>query len=59
MQLPSQQVAKFQQIYRETFGKDIDAVEAQRQGLQLVRLMKLLTSPTKENEHELRKPKSK
>ncbi len=48
MRLTNEQVASYQKIYLETFGKPISKDEALVQALALVRLVKVMTGPTNE-----------
>jgi len=43
--LTAEQVAKFQQLYKTRFGKEISQSEAYEQGIKLVRLMELVCQP--------------
>lgn len=52
MRLSDQQVAEYQQIYLEVFGKAISKDDALSQGLALLGLMKELNKYTNENKNE-------
>lgn len=52
MRLSDQQVAEYQQIYKEVFGKAISKDEALSQGLALLGLMKQLSGKNNENNNE-------
>lgn len=45
MQITDEQIAKYQQIYLETYGVPISKKDALVQGLALLRFMKVLTRP--------------
>jgi len=45
--LTDEQVAKFQEIYKRRFGKEISKEEAYKKGIRLVRLMKYIYKPIK------------
>ena len=48
--LSDEQVAKFQDIYRKRFGKEISKADALEKGIKLVRLMKIIYNPITEQE---------
>ena len=50
------QTTQFQQIYRKHFGKTISKEEAQKKGIQLINLMRVVYSPlSKEQFNQLKK----
>jgi len=40
--LSKQAIEEFQTIYRKTFGQDIDLLDAERKGIALIRLYKIV-----------------
>jgi len=52
MRLTDKQLTKYQKIYKDTFGKPISKDKALEQGLALLRLVKTITQPKKNNEME-------
>lgn len=52
MRLTDAQITKYQKIYKDTFGKTISKDKALEQGLALLRLVKTITQPPKNNEME-------
>jgi hypothetical protein len=52
MRLTNEQIIEFQGIYFETFGKQISKKDALEQGLALLKLVKTITKPQKDNEKE-------
>ncbi len=55
MQISSNQIEKYQQIYFESFGETIAKDDALKQGLALVRLVKAMAKPVdlkNENNYE-------
>ncbi len=59
MRLSKQHIAKYQAIYYETFGQNIDNEEAMVQGMALLRLVKVLaTTNNNENNNEQLSPKA-
>lgn len=58
--LTDEQVTKFQDIYRESFGKEISKAEALEKGIKLVRMMEIVYKPiTKKEFDDLQKRRSK
>ena len=47
MLLPKQAIKEYQEIYFKEFGEKISYDEAQKQGLNLLMLLKLISQPTK------------
>lgn len=57
MRLTDEQIAKYQQIYLDTFGEPVSREDALIQGMALLRLVKTLANPManrdyKENEND-------
>jgi len=52
MQLTDVDIKKFQDIYREYFGKEISKEKAYEQGISLVRLMQLIYKPVKKADYK-------
>lgn len=50
MQLTTEQVAKFQAVYKATFGLEISIEQASEQGVELVRLMQLIYKSIKQTD---------
>lgn len=50
MQLSDEDIAKFQDLYRSKFGKEITKEDAYEQGIKLVRLMSIVYQPMTEKE---------
>jgi len=50
--LTDKQVSKFQEIYREQFGKEISREDALEKGARLVRLMQIIYQPITEQEFQ-------
>lgn len=48
----NEQIAKFQLLYKNRFGKEISQREAYEKGAKLVRLMKLIYRPMTEEEYK-------
>ncbi|MFA4880447.1 MAG: hypothetical protein WC650_02385 [Candidatus Doudnabacteria bacterium] len=46
------QIAKFQTLYKNRFGKTISREEAFDMGVKLIRLVELIYKPMKENEYQ-------
>lgn len=64
MRLTEAQVAKYQQIYLDTFGEKISKEDALKQGMALLRLVKVLSRPITnesymENEYDKKVPAPK
>lgn len=54
--LSNEQIAKFQTLYKNRFGKEIGKEEALEQGIKLVRLFEIIYKPmTKKEYGELQK----
>ena len=51
--LSDEQIKKFQEIYKERFGKEISREEALEQGVKLLRLVELIYKPMTEEERKL------
>ena len=51
MILFDEQVIKFQQLYKNRFGKEIGKSEACEQGIKLMRLVELIYKPMTESEY--------
>lgn len=49
--LTSDQVTKFQRLYRNRYGKEISREEAYEQGIKLMRLVELIYKPMAESEY--------
>lgn len=59
MRLTNEQITKYQSIFMETFGEPISGEDALVQGLALLRLVKNIAQPVrdeKENNNESTKP---
>lgn len=52
MLLSEDQIAKFQEIYRQRLGKEIDKKEAYEKGTKLLRLMQIIYRPMTIEEYE-------
>lgn len=52
MHLTDEQVASFQELYFKTFGVSISKEDALVQGLALLRLVKVLSTPSATIDHE-------
>jgi hypothetical protein len=52
MRLSDEQIAKYQQIYLDSFGEAVSMEDALVQGMALLRLVKALSSPTNDNVEE-------
>lgn len=50
--LSKEQIAKFQALYRNHFGREISQEEAYEKGAKLVRLVELTYRPMTEHEHQ-------
>ena len=50
--LTDAQIAKFQMLYKEQFGKDISREEALEKGIKLMRLVELVYRPITQEEHD-------
>ena len=48
----NEQIAKFQTLYKNRFGKEITREEAYEKGIKLVQLMKLIHKPMTEEEYQ-------
>jgi hypothetical protein len=53
MRLTGEQIAKYQQIYLETFGESISKEDALIQGMALLRLVKVLAKPSFDNKEQI------
>lgn len=53
MVLSDDDIRKFQDIYREQFGKEISKEDAYEQGIKLLGLMSVVYKPMTENEFSL------
>lgn len=51
MVLSDEDIAKFQQLYKEQYGTEISKEEAYEQGIKLVRLMSRIYKPMTEEEY--------
>jgi len=51
MTLTDEQIAHFQSLYAQRFGKELDRVEALKSGIKLIRLMQLIYKPMTRNEY--------
>lgn len=51
--LTNEQVRKFQEIYKQCFGKEISKEDAYEQGVKLVRLMEIIYKPMTKEEYEM------
>ena len=49
--LSNEQITKFQMLYRNRFGKEINRADAYEQGVKLVRLVELVYKPMTETEY--------
>ncbi len=52
MVLSDDDIRKFQDIYREQFGKEITKQDAYEQGIKLLRLMSIIWQPMTQNEFD-------
>lgn len=52
MRLTDKQLTKYQKIYKDSFGRPISKEKALEQGLALLRLVRVITQPPKNNETE-------
>ena len=52
MYLTDKQITKFQDIYRQTFGKEISREEAISEGIKFVRLMEITYKPMTRREFD-------
>ena len=50
--LSNEQVATFQNLYRQHFGREISREEAYEQGVKLIRLVELIYKPMTETEYQ-------
>ena len=50
--LSDEQITKFQELYRNRFGKEISREEAYEQGAQLMRLVEIVYQPMTEDEYQ-------
>lgn len=50
--LSGEQITKFQTLYKNRFGKDINREEAYEQGVKLIRLVELVYQPMTEAEYQ-------
>ena len=53
MFLSEEQIAKFQKMYKDRFGIEINRKEAFERGLKLVQLVKLIYEPTRKDENPI------
>ena len=53
MLLSDEQIAKFQALYKNRFGIEIDRKEAFEKGFKLVQLVKLIYEPTRKDENPI------
>ena len=51
MRLTNAQIAKYQKIYLDTYGKEISREDALVQGMALLRLVKVLSKPLAEQNY--------
>ena len=51
MRLTDENIAKFQTLYKERFGKEITVEEAREQGTKLLRLTQLIYKPMTHDEY--------
>ena len=51
--LTGEQIAKYQSIYKKSFGREISKEEAYEQGSKLIRLIELIYKPIKESDYQL------
>ena len=49
--LSDEQIRKFQMLYKNRFGKEINREEAYEQGAKLIRLVELIYKPMTEDEY--------
>jgi len=49
MRIPAENIEKLQRLYKSAFGVDIDAEEAQKQGLAIMRLVAIVEEQGCEN----------
>ena len=52
MVLSDEDIAKFQDLYKSHFGKEISKEDAYEQGIKLVRLLSIVYKPMTENEYK-------
>ena len=52
MAIDNDQVAKFQELYKNRFGKDISREDALEQGIKLIRLIEITYKPMKKFEYQ-------
>ena len=52
MLLSDEQVAEYQTLYKNRFGREISREEAYEQGAKLIRLVKLIYQPMTETEYQ-------
>jgi len=50
--LSDEQITKFQTLYKNRFGKEINREEAYEQGAKLIRLVELIYKPITETEYQ-------
>lgn len=50
--LSDEQIIKFQELYKERFGKEISREEAYEKGMKLIRLVEIVYSPLTEIEYQ-------
>ena len=50
--LSDEQITKFQNLYKNRFGKDISREEAYEKGAKLIRLVQLVYKPMTESEYQ-------
>jgi len=50
--LSDEQITKFQTLYKNRFGKEINREEAYEKGVKLVRLVELIYKPMTETEYQ-------
>jgi len=52
MQISSEQISKFQSIYRDVYGEDISEQAAHEEAMNLIRLVTLIYQPMRKEEFE-------
>ena len=50
--LSDEQITKFQELYRNRFGKEISREDAYEQGAKLIRLVEVIYQPMTESEYK-------
>lgn len=53
MYLAEEQIVKFQKLYKEHFGIELDRKEAYNKGASLLRLVQMIYKPMTENEYQI------